>query len=102
MNLQELQSEARLRALDARCLARLAESDSFNLAWSYASETERIEIAQHFVLCDRFKAEAWSKKILKQDLAQKSVRELREIAKGRGFDYYSHKSKAELLRELKQ
>ncbi len=102
IDFKELSREVRLIALDARVLSALIERDVFLKAWGFASEQEKEEVVQLLRLVKRAEVEDWLKRVVERDIAELPVRLLRAKARAAGIDYYSSKSKSQLIAELKK
>lgn len=101
MNIREIRSKVNNVARDARNLARLVESTLFDRAWSTASEVQRSELESYVLGIDKDKVSSWVKRVLAGgSLQDKSIREVRELAKAAGVHYVNNKMKDELIKEL--
>lgn len=101
MNIQQIRSRVYNVARDARNLERLVTSETFARAWESASDAQRAELESYVLGIDKDKVNSWVKKVLAAtSLHDKSVRELRSIAKAAGVQYVNHKDKDELIKEI--
>lgn len=89
-------------ALEARRLSHIVDSEAFSRAWDAASEKQREELWSYVVGIDKANVDKWVKRVLSAiNLADKSFRELRDLARAAGISYYNNLTKEELLEELK-
>lgn len=90
-------------ACEARNLKRIIESEAFARAWDIATPAQRAELDSYIVGVEKRKVDAWLKRVLAAvNLNDKSVRELRELARAAGCDYYHHKTKEQLINALQK
>lgn len=100
--LRQLKAKVHLVALDARNLSRVVDSEAFERAWDAATEVQRKELETYVFGIDKPKVDQWVRRVLSNiDLAAKSFRELRDLAKAAGILYYNNKTKEELLELLR-
>lgn len=92
------------RARASRNLAVLVESELFNEAWKVATEAQKDRIEDYCRDLEKDLVESTCRRITAAagDLEGRPIRDLREIAKAAGIEYYHHKTKEELIRELKK
>lgn len=103
MNVREIRSKVANMARDARNLDRLVHSEAFARAWDAASEAQREELGAYVLSIDKHQVDRWVKKVLSStSIEDKSVRELRELGRAAGINYVNHKTKEQIIAELRQ
>lgn len=103
MELRDIRSRVNNLARDARNLSRLVESEAFARAWSAATAEQRAELQSYVLGIDKQKVDSWVKKVLAAtNIEDKSVRELRELGRAAGVSYVNHKTKEEIIEELRK
>ena len=103
MDLREIRSKVNNVARDARNLSRLVESEAFSRAWSAATAEQRLELEKHVIGIDKFQVDRWVKRVLSNtNIEDKSVRELRELGRAAGVPYVNHKTKEEIIKEIRE
>lgn len=102
VSLDNLKARVHNVALEARNMSRVVDSEAFSRAWDAASEKQRDELWGYVVGIDRNNVDRWVKRVLSAvNLADKSYRELRDLARAAGIPYYNNLTKDEILEELK-
>lgn len=101
IELCKLKARVHNAALEARSLSRIVDTEAFARAWDAANEKQREELWNYVVGIDKDNVDRWVKRVLSSvNLADKSIRELRDLARTAGVQYYNNLTKERLLEEL--
>lgn len=103
VTLRELQAKVRNVALDARALSRVVESEAFRKAWSVASAEQCTQLSEYIQGIDKQNVDKWIRRVLAAvSLEDKSVRELRNLAKAAGVTYVNSRTKEDLVKKIRE
>lgn len=103
VQLRELECKVRNLVLDARALCRAVESDLFHQAWMLATEEQKRQMLALVSGVDKRGVEKLVRSILSaSSLEGKSIKELKPLAIAAGVQYVNHKTKEELIEEIRK
>ena len=100
--LMDLQIRVRSNTLDWRSLDYFVNTYKFTKGWELANEDERKHIEEVIKKCDIDLIKRLINRIIRKDIGEKSLQELRELASVFGIPHYGRYSKLKLYQLIKE
>ncbi len=102
ITLAKLQADFHEVMLNYRRLDEILKSNKFERLWEDSIEKQRIVVRRHIMIGDRARVLRWIKKHPSLELGEKTLMELKDIAKRESVRNYSRLSKPELVKVIKE